>query len=41
MGPEGGEYIPINKQKRRDGVPNLELTKEEAVQIQLVVITAL
>ena len=37
LGPEGGEYIPIRKQKRRDGVPGLELTKEDAVQIQLAV----
>ena len=37
FGPEGGEYIPIRKQKRRDGVPSLELTKEDAVQIQLAV----
>jgi len=37
LGPEGGEYIPIRKPKRRDGVPGLELAKEDAVQIQLAV----
>ncbi len=36
-GPEGGEYIPIRKHKRQDGVPSLELTKEDAVKIQLAV----
>lgn len=37
-GPEGaGEYIPIIKHKRQDGVPSLEMSKEEAVQIQLMV----
>ncbi|CAL5228251.1 g11352 [Coccomyxa viridis] len=35
VGPEGGEYIPIRKHKRQDGVPSLELTKEDAVKIQL------
>ena len=37
VGPEEGEYIPIRKHKRQDGVPSLELTKEDAVQIQLAV----
>ena len=38
LGPEGGsEYIPIRKRKRQDGVPSLDLSKEDAVQIQLLV----
>ena len=38
LGPEeGSEYIPIRKRKRQDGVPSLDLSKEDAVQIQLLV----
>ena len=38
LGPEeGSEYIPIRKRKRQDGVPSLDLSKEDAVKIQLLV----
>ena len=34
---QGGEYLPIRKRRRKEIGPRLDLTREEAVQLQLAV----
>ena len=34
---QGGEYLPIKKRRRKEVGPRLDLTREEAVELQLAV----